>query len=123
MLLQVRSTLELLKLCHGILSRVSPRVIKTDLQYAVGMRRVREAPREKQPYVAASIMLHELNENGHLGNATLSRAGRRALRETQDYYRKLHEAHHQCVQDEIIERSGLSTQGCVLREIREQHGA
>ena len=118
MLLKVRSTLELLKLCPGILSRVNPRVINTDFQYATSLRRVRDAPRDKQPYVTACIMLHELYEHGHLSNVNLSRAGRRALDETQDYYRKLHEARHQCVLDEIRERSGLAIQGSILDEIR-----
>lgn len=118
MLLKVRSTLELLKLCPGILSRVNPRVINTDFQYAISLRRVRDAPREKQAYVAACIMLHELHEHGHLSNVSLSRAGRRALEETQDYYRKLHEARHQSVLDEIRERSGLGIQSTILDEIR-----
>ncbi len=95
MLLQVRSTLEQLKLCPAILSRVRPRVIKTDFQYAIGLRRFRDVPREKQPYVAACFMLHEPHEYGYLSHVTLSRAGRQALRETQYYYRKLHEARHQ----------------------------
>jgi hypothetical protein len=118
MLLKVRSTVELLKLCPGILSRVNPRVINTDFQYAISLRRVGDTPREKQPYVIACIMLHELHEHGHLSNATLSRAGRQALCETQDYYRKLHEARHQCVLDDIRERSGLNTQGSILDETR-----
>lgn len=122
MLLKVRVTLELLKLCPGLLSRVSPRVINTNFQYAVGLRQARDAPREKQPYVTACIMLHELHQDGHLENANLNRPGRQALRETQDYYRKLHEARHQCVVDEIMERSGLSTQGSILHEVQEPHG-
>jgi hypothetical protein len=121
MLLKVRATLELLKLCPGILSRVNPRVINTDFQYAIGLRVVRDAPREQQPYVTACMILHELNECGRLGNVTLSRAGRKALGETRDYYRKLREARHQCVLDEIRERSGLRTQGSILDEIREHH--
>jgi len=122
MLLKLRSTLKLLKLCPGILSRVKPGVINTDFQYAIGLRRVREAPREKQPYLAACIMLHELHENGHLDKATLGRAGRQALYETQDYYRKLHQEHHQCVLDEVRERSGLSIHGSILNVVREHHG-
>jgi len=121
MLLKVRAALELLKLCPGILSRVNPRVINTDFQYVIGLRRVRDAPREKQPYVTACMILHELNECGHLSNVTLSRAGRQALGDTRDYYRKLREARHQCVLDEIRERSGLRTQGSILDEIREHH--
>jgi hypothetical protein len=122
MLLKVRSTLELLKLCPGILSRVNPRMINTEFQYAIGLRRVRDAPREEQPYITACIMLHELHEHSQLSNASLSRAGRQALGETRDYYRKLHEARHQCVLDDIRERSGLNTQGSILDEIREHHG-
>jgi len=122
MLLKLRSTLELLKLCPGILSRVSPRVINTEFQYAIGLRRVRDAARDEQPYVTACIMLHELHEHGHLSNTNLSTAGTRALCETREYYRKLDEARHQCVLDEIRERSGLSTHNSILQEIREHHG-
>lgn len=122
MLLKLRSTLELLKLCPGILSRVSPRVINTDFQHAIGLRRVRDAARDEQPYVIACIMLHELHEHGHLSSANLSTAGTQALREAREYYRKLDEARHQCVLDEIRERSGLSTQNSILHEIREHHG-
>jgi len=123
MLLKVRSTLELLKLCPAILSRVSPRVINTDFQYATGLRRVRDAPKARQAYVIACFMLHELHEHGHLSHISLSRAGEKALRETQSYYRKLHEARHQCVQDEIRERSALNTQISILDEVREHRGA
>lgn len=122
MLLKLRSTLELLKLCPGILSRVSPRVINTDFQYAIGLRRVRDAARDAQPYITACIMLYELYENDRLGSANLSNAGKQALRETREYYRKLDEARHQSVLDDIRERSGLSTHNSILHEIREHHG-
>jgi len=122
MLLKLRSTLELLILCPGILSRISPRVINTDLQYAIGLRRVRDAVREEQHYVTACTMLHELHEHSHLRSADLSTAGLQALRKMQEYYRKLDEAHHQCVPDEISECSGLNTQDSILHEIREHHG-
>jgi hypothetical protein len=122
MLLKLRVTLELLKLCPGILSLVSPRVINTDFRYAAGLRRVRDTPRERQAYATACCILHELHEQGHLSLHNLSRAGEEALHETRDYYRKLHEARHQSVLDEIRERSGLNAQGSVLDEIREHHG-
>jgi hypothetical protein len=123
MLLKLRTTMELLKLCPGILSRVKPRVINTDYQYAIGLRRVREAPGEKQPYLVACIMLHELHENGHLDKARLGRGGRQALYEIQDYYRKLHQERHQCVLDEVRERSGLSTHSSILHVAGEHHGS
>ena len=74
MLLKLRTTMELLKLCPGILSRVKPRVLNIDFQYAVGLRRVTEANREKPRHLDACIMLHELHENGHLDKARLGRA-------------------------------------------------
>jgi len=114
MLLKLRSILELLKLCPAILTRVKPRVINTDFRYAIGLRRVRDAPREKQPYLAACIMLYELHENGHLDRASLGRAGKQALNEIQAYFRKLHQEHHQSVLDEVRERSGLSSQSSIL---------
>ena len=122
MLLKIRTTLELLKLCPGILSRVSPRVIKTDFRYAASLSRIRHAPRETQAYLAACIMLHELHEHDHLHKTTLNHAGRQALNEAEDYYRELHEARHRHVHDEVRERSGLNTQGSILQEIREQPG-
>lgn len=122
MLLKIRATLELLKFCPGILSRVSPRVINTDFHYAAGLGRVRNAPKEKQPYLAACIILHELHEHGHLHKATLSHAGRQALNEAQDYYRELHAARHRRVHDEVRERNGLNTHSSILQEIREHHG-
>jgi hypothetical protein len=118
MLLKLRSTVELLKLCPGSLIRVKPRVINTDFKYAIGLRRVREAPREKQPYLAACIMLYELHGNGHLHKASLSRAGKQALNETRDYFRQLHQERHQSVLDEVRERSGLSSQSSILHVVQ-----
>ena len=122
MLLKIRTTLELLKRCPGILSRVSPRVINTDFRYAASLSRIRRAPREKQAYLAACFMLYELHEHGHLHKTTLNHAGRQALNEVEDYYRELNEARHRRVHDEVRERSGLNTQGSILQEIREQPG-
>lgn len=116
MLLKLRSILELLKLCPAIVTRVKPRVINTDFRYAIGLRRVRDAPREEQPYLAACIMLYELHENGHLGKASLGRAGKQALNEIQAYFRKLHQERHQSVLDEVRERSGLSSHSSILHE-------
>lgn len=118
MLLKLRSILLLLKLCPGILTRVTLRVINADFKYAIGLRRVRDAPGEKQPYLAACIMLYELHENGHLDKAGLGRAGKQALHETQDYFRKLHQEHHQSVLDEVRERSGLSSHSSTLHVVR-----
>ncbi len=118
MLLKLRSKLELLKLCPGILTRVKPRVINTEFRYAIGLRRVRDASREEQPYLAACIMLYELHENGHLDKVGLGRAGKQALRETRDYFRKLHQERHQCVLDEVRERSGLSSSDSILHVAR-----
>lgn len=118
MLLKLRSTVELLKLCPGILTRVKPGVINTDFKYAVGLRRVREAPRENQPYLAACIMLYELHENGHLDKASLGRAGKQALNETREYFRQLHQERHQSVLDEVRERSGLTSESSILHVVQ-----
>ena len=118
MLLKLRSTVELLKLCPGILTRVKPGVINTDFKYAVGLRRVREAPGENQPYLAACIMLYELHENGHLDKASLGRAGKQALNETREYFRQLHQERHQSVLDEVRERSGLSSESSILHVVQ-----
>lgn len=118
MLLKLKSTLQLLKLCPGILFRVKPRVINTDFRYAIGLRRVRDASRAKQPYLAACIVLYELHENGHLDKARLGRTAIQALHETRDYYRKLHQERHQTVLDEVRERSSLNNHSSILHVVR-----
>ena len=122
MLLKLRATLELLKLCPGILSRVSPRVINTDFRYATGLSWIRKAPKDKQPYLAACIMLHELCEHDHIHTATLNPPGRQALNVALAYYRELHDTRHRHVHDEVRERSGLNTPGSILQEIHERQG-
>ena len=122
MLLKIRSALELLKLCPGILSRVGLRGINTEFRYAAGLRRIRHAPREQQPYLNACIMLHELHEQGQIRKDELTFAGRLALRDTQDYYRKQYEARHRHVLDEVRARGSLNADDSILHEIREHTG-